>query len=147
MSLKNKNRRFETTKICPRIANGLVLELKQQAKQRKTTESSLLEAALKTFLSQTEHESVMDRRLNKIQSQNEEIRREQQILLETLAAFVKVYLGHTPEIPESQKRLAEENALERFKRFATLVSSAFENETWFGETVKERIMAKKDFTK
>ena len=144
MSLGKKNRRFETLKISPRIAKNLVFELKLQAKQRRTTESGLIEAALRTFLSQTEHESVIDRRLNKVQEQNEKIKLEQRILLETLAAFVKTYFMHTVEIPYAQKLFSEEKDLVRFEQFMVIIANAFKNETLFMEVIDERIVTEKD---
>ena len=147
MTLGKDSRRSETAQIHPRIARGLALELKRQARQRRTPESGIVEAALKTFLSQTEHEAVIDRRLNKLQKQLEKMRREQQILLETVATFVKVYLAHTPEIPDTQKSLSEEKGLRRFERFIGIIANAFENETLFREAIDERIMTEKDFEK
>lgn len=145
MTLGKDSRRSETAQIHPRIARSLVLELKRQARQRRTPESGIVEAALKTFLSQTEHEAVIDRRLNKLQKQLEKMRREQQILLETVATFVKVYLAHTPEIPDLQKPFSEEKGLQRFERFIGIIANAFENETLFREAINERILTEKDF--
>lgn len=147
MSLRDKNRRFETIQISSRIAKDLVLELKRQAKQRQTTESSILEAALETFFNQTEHASVIDRRLNKLQEQNGEMKRELQILLETVATFVKVYLAHTPEIQASQKQLFEENSLPRFERFIRLIVRSLENETLFRQAIDEKMMPHQDFNR
>ena len=147
MTLGKDNHRSETTQIHPRIPRGLALELKLQARKRKIPESGITEAALRIFLSQTEHEAVIDRRLNKLQKQLEKMTREQKILLETVATFVKVYLAHTPEIPDAQKSFSEEKGLVRFERFIRLISNAFENETLFMEAIDERIVKEKDFEK
>lgn len=138
-------RRSQTTQIHPRVSKTLVLELKLQARRRRTSVSNIIEAAVMTFLNQKEHESVIDRQLEKLQDQNGKIKRELQILIETQAAFMKVYLAHTPEIPESQKRAAEENSLRRFERFIALVANTFKDEQLFQEAVEEKILTKEDF--
>lgn len=141
------SRRSETTQIHPRISKGLVSELKLQARRRRTSETDIVEAAVKTFLDQTEHESVIDRRLNKLQEQSEKMSREHQVLLETLATFVKVYLAHTPEVPEAQKPFLEEKGLKRFDQFIGLVAQAFEDQILFRERIEDRILTKEDFSK
>lgn len=147
MTLGRDTRRSETSQIHSRISRSLVLELKLQARRRKTSVSDIVEAAVMTFLNQTEHEAVIDHRMDKHQKQLEKVSREQQILLETMATFVKVYLAHTPEFPEAQKALLEEKGLKRYEKFIGLVAHAFENEILFRETIEERIMTKKDFVK
>lgn len=132
------NRRFETKQIHPRIDKELVQELKRESRQRKKPESVIVEAALKIFFSQTEHEAVIERRLNKLQIQSEKLLEEQQCLLETLATFVKVYLAHTPAIPDSHKAASEEGAVQRFERFVQLVSRALENKTLFKNAIEEQ---------
>ena len=139
--------RSVTTQIHPRITKGLVSEIKLEARRRRTSGSDIVEAAIKTFLNQTEHEAVIDHRLDKLQKQLEKMRLEQQILLETMATFVKVYLAHAPEVPETQKQSAEEKGLKRFERFTELIAHAFENETLFRGVIEEKIMTPKDFEK
>lgn len=146
MKFGKSPRRSETTQIHPRISKALAPELKLEARRRRTSKSDIVDAALKTFLNQTEHESVIDRRLNNLQEQLERITREQKMLLETLATFIKVYLAHTAEFPEAQKPLLEEKGLKRFEKFMGLLAHTFDNETLFGEAIKERIMNQKDFT-
>lgn len=129
MSPGKDKRRFETQQIHPRIAKELVQELKRESRQRKKPESVIVEAALKIFLSQTEHEAVIERRLSTLQNQIERLLQEQQCLLETLTTFVKVYLVHTPAIVDSQKSSAEQGAIERFDRFIELVARGLERKT------------------
>ena len=74
------------------------------------------------------------------------MRHEQQIHIETLATFVKVYLAHTPEIPEGQKRALESRSAERFERFIDVVAKAFEKENQFREAVEEKAMTVGDFS-
>lgn len=147
MTLGRDTRRSETTQINPRIARSLVLELKLQAKRRRTSVSDIVEAAVVTFLNQTEHEAVIDHRMDKLQKKLEAMNLEQKMLLETLVTFIKVYLAHTAEFPEAQKPLLEEKGLKRFEKFIGLVAQAFENEVLFREKIEERILTQKDFIK
>ena len=137
--------KLKKVQIHPRVSSPIANELKRQAKQRDTPESAIVEAALKTFLSQTEHEAVIDRRLNKLQKQIERLSQDQQITLETLATFAKVYLIHTPELPLEQKKSAEDNGANRFEKFVRLISRAMSNKHLFREAVDERIVQESDF--
>lgn len=133
------------TRIQPKISTAIARELKRTAKMRNVAENAIVEAALKTFLSQTEHEAVIDRRLNKLQRQIEKLTQEQQIVLETLANFAKVYLVHTPEIPLEQKVYAEEKGAERFEKFVNLISRALSRKHLFREAIDERVMEAREF--
>lgn len=132
-------------KIHLRVSESLAKELKSQAKLRNTSRDAIAEAALKTFLSQTEHQAVIDRRLNKLQRQNEKLAQDIQILLETVATFAKIYLVHTPEIPLEQKKRMEDKGADRFEKFVHLISRAMQNDHLFRSVIDERIMEKQDF--
>ncbi|MBL4819113.1 MAG: hypothetical protein JKY15_07815 [Deltaproteobacteria bacterium] len=58
---------------------------------------------------------------------------------------MKVYLAHTPEIPEGQKKSLESRSADRFERFIDVVAKAFEKESLFKEAVEERVMTLRDF--
>jgi len=133
------------TRIQPKISSTIANELKRHARLRNVAENAIVEAALRTFLSQTEHEAVIDRRLNSMQRQIEKLAQEQQIVLETVANLAKVYLIHTPEIPLEQKKYAEEHGAERFEKFVNLISRALANKHLFREAIDERVMEARDF--
>lgn len=137
--------KIKKVQLNSRVPTALASELKLQARLRNTTESLIVESALKTFLGQTEHQAVIDKRLNKLQKQLDDLAREQQLTLETLATFAKVYLIHTPEIPNSQKEQAEDFGMKRFNKFIQLISKALSSRRLFRDAVDDQIMEESDW--
>jgi len=140
-----KGKGLERKRVYSRISASVSSELKRVSAQRGVPECAIVEAALKTFLSQTEHEAVIAKRLNRLQRQYERIHRDQRVLIETLATFVKVYLAHTPAIPEEKKKEMEKKAGIRFDRFVQILSRTFENSDSFLAQMDEKVLSLSDF--
>lgn len=131
--------------LCVYVPKYIAAELRRTATMRRTTISAIATAAFKETLENSEGDSVIDKRLNRLQRQYERTHREQQILTETLASFVKVYLAHTPIISDEQKADAERYGAERFEKFLGIIRRAFTENHTFVEMVEEKEFTEEDF--
>lgn len=134
-----------TGKLNHRVPQSLIDEMRKTARERGTAQGSVLEAAMRMYFSETEHEAVLDRRLNKLQKQIERLTKEQQLTLETLACFIQLYLAHTPEIPLERKEEMEENVAERLDKVVNKITRAVSRKTLFRNLIDEKILSEIDF--
>lgn len=87
---------------------------------RGLSKSSVIAAALASFLSPEgadRREAAIAKRLDKLTHQYERVARDQTILIETLALFVRYYLSVTAAIPESMQEAARAHGKARFGQF------------------------------
>jgi hypothetical protein len=87
---------------------------------RGLSRSSIVAAALASFLSPEgadRREAAIARRLDKLTSQFERLGRDQTILIETLALFIRYQLSVTTPIPEALQEAARAQGRARFQQF------------------------------
>lgn len=102
------------------FAPDLLDRLAALAAQRGVTKSSVVEAALTSFLSPDaadRREAVFVRRLDRVSRQLERLERDLTIGIETLALFVRFWLSVTPPLPESAQAAAKAKGSERYEGF------------------------------
>ena len=90
------------------------------AAQRGLSKSSIIEAALASFLSPDaadRREAVFVRRLDRLTRQVERLERDLTIGVETLALYVRFWLAVTPPLPESAQAAAKAKGSERYEGF------------------------------
>jgi hypothetical protein len=98
----------------------LLERLGDLAAQRGLTKSSIVEAALASFLSPDaadRREAVFVRRLDRMTRQIERLERDLTIGVETLALFVRFWLAVTPPLHESAQPAAKAQGSERYEAF------------------------------
>ena len=102
------------------IDSDLEKRLRAASRDKGVSRSAIIEAALLSFLS-PEHsdyrEAAMVRRLDRLDRKYERLHRDQTILLETLALFIRHYLSTTAPLPENERRAALAIGKERFAQF------------------------------
>jgi hypothetical protein len=94
--------------------------LEEVAALRGLSKSSLIAAALSAFLSPEDvrqREAVMMRRLDRLSAQFGRLERDQLILLETLALYVRVFLTVSLPVPEGQQAAARAQGRARYAQF------------------------------
>ena len=108
----------------PRINVYLELDhdkrLKDFCAMRGVSKSSVVAAALASFLSPEgadRREAAIARRLDKIANQFERLSRDQTILIETLALFIRYQLSVTAPIPAAHQEAARAQGRARFQQF------------------------------
>lgn len=90
------------------------------AAMKRLSRSSIVAAALASFLSPEggeRREAATARRLDKLARQFERLERDQTILIETVALYVRYYLSVTTPIPEEHQNAARAQGRGRFERF------------------------------
>jgi predicted transcriptional regulator len=90
------------------------------AAMKRLSRSSIVAAALASFLSPEggeRREAATARRLDKLARQFERLERDQTILIETVALYVRYYLSVTSPIPEEHQDAARAQGRGRFEQF------------------------------
>ena len=94
--------------------------LEELAVHKGISKSSIIAAALSTFLSvdgAEQREAVTGRRLDRLSRQFDRLERDQYILIETLALYIRYYLTVSLPIPEGQQDAARAQGRLRFTQF------------------------------
>lgn len=94
--------------------------LEAYADRRRRSKSLVAEAAIAAFLSPDaaeRQEAAFARRLDRLSRQGDRLERDQGILLETLALFVRHWLTVTPAVPDSAQAAARLKGRERYTEF------------------------------
>jgi uncharacterized membrane-anchored protein YhcB (DUF1043 family) len=95
------------------------LRLGELATMKRLSKSSLVAAALATYLSpdQADRQAMTLRRLEKLSKQLERVERDQSILIETLALFIRHHFAITAPVAETHQEAARAQSRLRFSQF------------------------------
>ncbi len=96
--------------------------LDELAVMKGLSKSAVVAAALSAFLSPEgaeRRDAILARRLDRLSAQHERLARDQMILIETLALFIRVYLSASAPIPEGHEDAARAQGKARFEQFIT----------------------------
>jgi predicted transcriptional regulator len=94
--------------------------LDELAVMKGVSKSAIIAAALASFLSPDaadRREAAMAKRLDRLTQQFERIERDQTILIEAVALYVRYYLSVSIPVPESQQEAARAQGRARFEQF------------------------------
>ena len=111
-------------KICVYITEQAAARLSAAVEQRGATKSSLVRAALDRFLDATddcEKQPSLERRLNWMSRQLEQLDRDLRIVNETVAIHARYHLAITPQLPKAAQHAACAIGAQRFEEFAAQV--------------------------
>jgi len=114
--------------------------LEELAAVRGLSKSAIVAAALASFLSPEgadRREAAIARRLDKLQKQGERFGRDQMILIETLALFIRVYLSVSTPIPEGHQEAARAQGKARFEQFITQLGRDLQRGSNFVKTLEQ----------
>jgi hypothetical protein len=89
------------------------------------SQSALIKSSVRQYLDGTSDATLVLRRLDRLGRVLELCHRDLQLLAEGFAVFVRIWLAHTPNIPEDQKRAARMAAESRYKQFVEHVVQQF----------------------
>ena len=98
--------------------------LEELSLMKGVSKSGIIAAALASFLSPDggdRREAAMARRLDRLSQQYERLERDQTILIETLALFIRHNLAVTAPIPEAHQEAARAQGRLRFEQFIELL--------------------------
>ena len=94
--------------------------LDELATMKGLSKSSIIAAALASFLSPDggdRREAAIARRLDQLTRQFDKLERDQNILIETVALFVRYYLSVSLPVPEAHQEAARAQGRARFEQF------------------------------
>lgn len=98
----------------------LLRQLIDLADRKRISRSSIIEAAVTSFLSPDgadRTEAALTRRLDRLSRQIQRLERDLSIATETLALFVRLWLTETPQLPADAQAAAQAKGRERFEGF------------------------------
>ena len=98
----------------------LLRQLIDLADRKRLSRSSIVEAAVTSFLSPDgadRTEAAITRRLDRLSRQLQRLERDVSIATETLALFVRFWLTVTPQLPADAQTAAQTKGRERFEGF------------------------------
>ncbi|WCM85494.1 CopG family transcriptional regulator [Acidovorax sp. NCPPB 3859] len=94
--------------------------LDELAAKKGVSKSSIVAAALASWLSTDageQREAAIAKRLDRLSRQLERLERDQAVLIETLALYVRYYLTVTTPLPEAHQEAARAQGRARFEQF------------------------------
>lgn len=109
-------------RIQPYIPFRLKDEITKAARAMGVSETDVVIQALEKFFWQEDTSQHIIKRCNGLQREINFMQRDLGILGETLAMFIRLYLTHTPEIPDSQKETASNMGGRRYEKFLAAVA-------------------------
>lgn len=98
----------------------LMGSLTDYAARRGKSRSIVAEAAVASFLSpdaDERQEAAIAKRLSGIDRRMQRLERDTSIAIETLALFVRFWLGSTPALPDAAQATVRAKAIERYDQF------------------------------
>lgn len=109
-------------RLCVYLSDSVDQRLAIAAKRPGASKSAITDAALAAFLSperDDQRDAAIIRRLDRISRQIDRLERDQTIVSESLALFVRYYLTVTPPLPGADQDAARALGKERFEFFVT----------------------------
>lgn len=132
-----------------RIETTLFDRVKARAAAAGTTETAIVEAAIHHFVSdeyQRRRDSQFTKRLDRMSRQLDALRRETEIIAETMATFVQLYLSTTPELAEDQREAARAIGKRRMDQFCGhLTTKLRTNQGYFAVLARDFVLQPSDF--
>jgi predicted transcriptional regulator len=111
------------------------------ADRRKISRSSIVEAAVTSFLSPDaadRAEAALSRRLDRLSRQMQRLERDTAIGTETLGLFIRLWMTATPSLPLEMNGSADAKGRERFQTFVeTLADRLNKGGSFLGEAAAQ----------
>ena len=126
------------------LSRSVADRLELACKRPGANKSALVDKALDRLLNperDQQNEAVLLRRLDRMTKQLAEVNRNQQIVVESLALFVRYYLTITPPLPKSEQEPARSLGHQRFEFFVAQVGRRLAGGQNIVCEVLERIVA------
>lgn len=111
-------------RLCVYLSDQVDQRLTLAARRPGASKSAITDAALAAFLSperDDQRDAAIIRRLDRLSRQLDRVERDQTILSETVALFVRYYLTITPPLPGVEQDAARALGKERFEYFVAQV--------------------------
>jgi len=124
------------------LDEALTEELDRLARKPGTSKSGIISDALRAYLARgagKEADAVLKARLDRFSGIINRIERNQDVLLETLALYVRWQLTITPPLPESEQAAARAAGEARFQSFIDQLSRRMAAGRGLGQELVQRL--------
>lgn len=111
------------------------------------SKSAVVGLALQWYLSPEggdEREAAIAKRLDRINRQFEKLDRDQNILIETVALFVRYFLTISPTVPSAQQDAARAEGSQRYQRFISHLAGHIQKDNSLVREIFEEILPPND---
>ncbi|MGE8134139.1 CopG family transcriptional regulator [Novosphingobium subterraneum] len=123
--MKSGNRIKHTFRLPPDISR----QLAEFAIRKRSTQASIVEAAIASFLSpdgSERMEAAVTRRLDRLTKQNERLEFQIEVTNEALALFVRFWLTANPSMPDAALAAAQAQGKQRYEGFVQALARKLE---------------------
>ena len=136
-------------RLCVYLSDPVDQRLSIAARRPGASKSAITDAALASFLSlerDDQRDAAIIRRLDRLSRQLDRLARDQTIVSESLALFVRYYLTITPPLPGAEQTAARALGKERFEFFvAQLGRRLAAGKTMIRDVMEEVAPSETDF--
>lgn len=136
--------RRKKAQISVYIEPDIMTMLADYAARREQSQSIIAEAAIASFLSPDDadrREAAIAKRLDQLDRRMTRLERDVGISVETLAIFIRFWLGTTPALPEPAAQAARAKAGERYQAFITALGRRLAKGPKLRQEVSEDVSA------
>jgi hypothetical protein len=122
----------------------ILRQLIDVADRKKLSRSSIVEAAVASFLSPDSAdrtEAAFTRRLDRLSRQVQRLERDLSIATETLALFIRFWLTVTPPLPPDAQAAAQAKGRERYEGFIEALGRRLVNGPVLSREIREDIVS------
>lgn len=146
---------YKSTRGAVRMRLPLRLELETlkqvdaEANERRVSRQLILESAIKERYSvvlQEERDALIARRLNRLDARQKVIERELEIIAESQALYMRMWLATSNDMPEGPREAVHNEGQKRYERFlASLSKRVSSGQSIFAELPREVVLREDDF--
>ncbi|MGD9471238.1 MAG: CopG family transcriptional regulator [Novosphingobium sp.] len=132
--MKSGNRIKHTFRLPPDLSR----QLAEIAILKRTTQASIVEAAIASFLSpdgSERMEAAVTRRLDRLTKQNERLEFQVEVTNEAFALFVRFWLTANPPMPDSALSAAQAQGKQRYEGFVQALARKLETGARFPDEI------------
>ena len=114
-----------------------------------SSKSSIVNDAVRAYLARRgakELDDVFKVRLDRLSEQLRRLERDQAVMIESFALFVRYHLGITPQLPPSEQAAAQAIGRDRFQQFIEQVGRRMAGDKRIAQEVADRALAAREAT-
>jgi hypothetical protein len=105
-----------------RLDDELDAAVRRYCGSHNITQTALVQAALKEYMGDASPHAALMQRLDRMSRQLENQRRMLHLVAEALGAYVRLWLGHTPEVHPENRETARRDSQARYRKWADHVA-------------------------
>lgn len=136
--MSHPRQHFQRSQVHPRLPADIAQRLRTFAAGKGSSQSSVIEAALASYLDDSGERAVILRRLDRHSRALGKVNRDVTIMADAFATFVQVWLAQTSRTPDHERVKAERAAERRFTQFKEhLAGRIAKGHSFIGDLIRE----------